>query len=67
MTSSEIKKLSDEQLKTKLREGRDELFALKQKASTEKAADTSIFSKKRASIARVLTEMNARRHSKAAK
>lgn len=63
MTPAEIKKLNPDQLKTKLREGRDELFALRQKNVTEKVADISSFKKKRKDIARVLTEMNARRHA----
>lgn len=67
MTPAEIKKLNADQLKTKLREGRDELFALRQKNVTEKVADISSFKKKRKDIARTLTEMNARRHAAAPK
>jgi ribosomal protein L29 len=63
MTPAEIKKLNPDQLKTKLREGRDELFAMRQKNVTEKVADISSFKKKRKDIARTLTEMNARRHA----
>lgn len=64
-TKNETKKLNDDQLKSKLRETRDELFGLRQKAVSEKVADSSVFKKKRAEIARTLTEMNARRLAKA--
>lgn len=66
-TNAQLKKSSDEQLTALLREGRDELFALKQKAVSEKVADNSVFKKKRADIARTLTEVNARRLAKTPK
>jgi ribosomal protein L29 len=66
MNSADTKSMNKEQLHGKLKELRGELFTLKQKMATEKVEDLSQFRKKRQDIARVLTEINARRHAAAA-
>jgi ribosomal protein L29 len=65
MNSADTKSMNKEQLHGKLKELRGELFTLKQKMATEKVEDLSQFRKKRQDIARVLTEINARRHAQA--
>ena len=60
--STETTKLSKEQLHGELKAGREQLFKLRQQAATDKVADTSSFKKSRKQIARLLTEINARRH-----
>jgi large subunit ribosomal protein L29 len=67
MTGAEVRKLSVQDLKSKLKEARESLFKLRMKASTEKVEKTSEFRASRRQIARLLTEVNARRHAAAKK
>ncbi len=67
MTGAEVRKLNTDVLKSNLKEARIELFNLRMKASTEKVEDNSTFGKSRKQVARLLTEVNARRHAEAAK
>lgn len=62
MTGEEVRKMSAEDLKTRLKNMRMELFKLRQKHVTEKVQKVHEFSEMRSDIARLLTEMNARRH-----
>ncbi|HZW06392.1 MAG TPA: 50S ribosomal protein L29 [Phycisphaerales bacterium] len=65
--ASETTSMSKEQLHGTLKTRREELFKLRQQAVTDKVADTSSFKKSRKEIARLLTEINARRHAAASK
>lgn len=65
--ANETKNLSKEQLHGKLKERREDQYKLRQQAVTDKVADTSSFKKTRKEIARLLTEINARRHAAANK
>lgn len=58
---AEIHKLSAEQLQAELAEARKRLYELRTQAVTEKIEDPTRFRKTRRSIARLLTEHNARR------
>jgi ribosomal protein L29 len=61
--ASETAKLSKEELHGTLKTRREELYKLRQQAVTDKVADSSSFKKSRKEIARLLTEINARRHA----
>ena len=61
MKATEVHKLSDEELTVESQRLRKRLFELRTQAVTEKIADTSQFGKVRKDIARVLTEISARR------
>jgi large subunit ribosomal protein L29 len=65
MEASEIRRMSDEELKGQLGVLRERLYRLRTQTVTEKVEDTSQLRKLRKDIARVLTEMNARRHAAA--
>jgi large subunit ribosomal protein L29 len=67
MTGAEVRKLNIDVLKGKLKEARQELFELRMKAATEKVEDNSRFRKSRKTVARLLTEVNARRHAQSSK
>jgi large subunit ribosomal protein L29 len=58
---SDIQKMKDEELPIELGKLRERLFTLRTQAVTEKVEDTSQYGKVRKDIARVLTEMTARR------
>lgn len=59
----EITKLSKEEIHGTLKTRREEFYKLRQQAVTDKVADISSFKKSRKEIARLLTEINARRHA----
>jgi large subunit ribosomal protein L29 len=61
MKAKEVHKLSDEELTVESQRLRKRLFELRTQAVTEKIQDTSQFPKVRKDIARVLTEISARR------
>jgi large subunit ribosomal protein L29 len=61
MKAKEVHKLSDEEIQVETDRLRKRLFELKTQAVTEKIADTSQFGKVRKDIARILTEVAARR------
>ena len=61
MKAKEVHKLSDEELTVESQRLRKRLYELRTQAVTEKIADTSQFGKVRKDIARVLTEISARR------
>jgi large subunit ribosomal protein L29 len=61
MKAKEVHKLSDEEIQVEADRLRKRLFELKTQAVTEKIADTSQFGKVRKDIARILTEVAARR------
>lgn len=61
MKAKEVHKLSDEELTVESQRLRKRLFELRTQAVTEKIQDTSQFPKVRADIARILTEISARR------
>lgn len=65
--ASETGNMSKEQLHGTLKTRREELYKLRQQAVTDKVADTSSFKKSRKEIARLLTEINSRRHAAAKK
>ena len=61
MKAKEVHKLSDDELQVETQRLRKRLFELRTQAVTEKIADTSQFRNVRKDIARVLTEVSARR------
>lgn len=65
MEASEIRRMSDDELKAQLGVLRERLYRLRTQMVTEKVEDTSQVRKLRRDVARVLTEMNARRHAAA--
>ena len=65
--AAQLRTLTGEELSAELREHRARLFTLRTQAVTEKVEDNSAFTATRRLVARVLTEMNARRHRAAAK
>lgn len=67
MATTEQANMSKEQLHGELKATREQLFKLRQQAVTDKVNDTSGFKKTRKQIARLLTEINARRHAAAKK
>jgi len=60
MKPTEVRKLSNDDLKGEAIRLRRELFDLRCQTTTEKVADNSRISKARKDLARVLTERNAR-------
>lgn len=60
MTGTEVRKLTDEQLKAELTDLRSKLLKLRSQAATEKVEDNSQFRKHRKDIARLLTERATR-------
>jgi large subunit ribosomal protein L29 len=64
---AQLRTLTDEELAGELREHRAHLYRLRTQAVTEKVEDNSEFAITRRLAARVLTEMNARRHKAAAR
>ncbi|MFM7053052.1 MAG: 50S ribosomal protein L29 [Planctomycetota bacterium] len=64
MKPAEVRKLSNDDLKTEATRLRRELFTLRCQSSTEKIADNSRIGKARKDLARVLTEQNARNTAK---
>ena len=61
MKAKEVHKLSDEEMDVEVHRLRRKLFELGTQAVTEKIQDTSQFKKIRKDIARVQTELSARR------
>lgn len=64
MTGQEVRKLSEQEIKTQIADLRMALFSLRQKSVTDKVEDISQFKKIRHDIARLTTEQTAR-HRKA--
>ncbi len=62
MTGQEVRKLSEQEIKTQIADLRTALFALRQKSVTDKVEDISQFKKIRHDIARLTTEQTARHH-----
>lgn len=60
MKSTELRKLSDEQLAQKLEDGRAELFNLRFQMATSQLDNTARVTTVKRGIARVQTEMRAR-------
>ncbi|KXB33039.1 50S ribosomal protein L29 [Atopobium deltae] len=60
MKSTELRKLSDEQLAQKLEDGRAELFNLRFQMATSQLDNTARVTTVKRDIARVQTEMRAR-------
>jgi len=65
MTGSEVRQMSDEEIRLELVKTRRRLFDLRQKAVSEKIADNAQFRNMRRDVARMLTEQTARRKAKA--
>lgn len=65
-TAEDVRKLTDEEVGIELSRLRNQLYALRSQSVTGKVEDNSAFRVTRRSIARLLTEKNARRHAKAA-
>lgn len=65
-SDGDVRKLTDEEVGIELKRVRGELYALRTQQVTGKVDDNSKFGKNRRSIARLLTESNARLHKKAA-
>ncbi len=61
MKAVEVHKLSNDEIKVEATRLRRRLFDLRAQTVTEKIEDTSQFKKTRKDLARVLTEMNARK------
>lgn len=64
MTGTEVRKLSDDQIKAEIKSLRERVYTLRVQATTEKVEDTSQFGKIRADIARLLGEQSARHQKK---
>ncbi len=60
MKASEVKELSAEDLKAKLKDSRSELFNLRFQMATSQINNTAEASRVKKDIARILTEMRAR-------
>lgn len=60
MTGSEVRKMSDEEIKVELARLRDKVYGLRTQGVTEKVEDNSQFTKLRRDIARLLTERTSR-------
>ena len=65
-TAEDVRKLTDEEVGVELSRLRNQLFALRTQAVTGKVENVADFKITRRSIARLLTEKNARRHRKSA-
>ena len=63
-TGEDVRKMTDEELGLELKRLRNELHTLRTQLVTSKVENTSGFRGTRRSIARILTETNARRHAK---
>jgi len=61
MTPTEVRQLSDEQIKGEIHAARDRLFKLRAQAVTEKVENTGLFRTTRKDLARLLTERTVRR------
>lgn len=61
MKAVEVHKLNNDEIKVEVNRLRRRLFDLRAQTVTEKIEDTSQFKKTRKDLARVLTEMNARK------
>jgi large subunit ribosomal protein L29 len=61
MKAVEVHKLSNDEIKVEATRLRRRIFDLRVQTVTEKIEDTSQFKKTRKDLARVLTEMNARK------
>lgn len=61
MKAVEVHKLNNDEIKVEATRLRRRLFDLRAQTVTEKIEDTSQFKKTRKDLARVLTEMNARK------
>ncbi len=64
-TAEDVRKLTDEEVGIELSRLRNQLYALRSTSVTGKVEDNSAFRITRRSIARLLTEKNARRYAKA--
>lgn len=65
MKAKEVHAMKIEELNLEVKNLRSKLFDLRSQVVTEKVEDTSQFRKVRADIARLLTEVNARRKAAA--
>lgn len=65
MEASQIRKMSDEEIRGVLSTTRGKLYQRRTQTVTEKVEDTSEIGKLRKDVARLMTEMNRRRHEKA--
>jgi large subunit ribosomal protein L29 len=65
--NKELRRMEDEELEIELKQLRRKHFDLKVQSVTEKITNTSQYTKIRREIARVLTEMQRRRETAAAK
>jgi ribosomal protein L29 len=65
MDSNQIRKMSDEEIRGTLSTTRGRLFQRRTQTVTEKVEDTSEIGKLRKDVARLMTEMNRRRHERA--
>lgn len=61
MKPVEIKSLRDDELTAEVKRLRKAIYGLRAQSVTEKIKDTSMFRKHRKDLARVLTELSARR------
>ena len=61
MKANEVRKLRDDELTAEVKRLRKKLFELRSQTVTEKIKDSSQFGKNRKDLARVLTEVSARR------
>ena len=67
MKATEIRELSTEDIKQRVQEEKKQLSKMKFNPSISPVEDTSLFKKTRKTIARLLTELNARKRQEAAK
>jgi large subunit ribosomal protein L29 len=67
MKATEIRELSTEDIKQRVQEEKKQLSKMKFNHSISPVEDTSLFKKTRKTIARLLTELNARKRQEAAK
>ncbi|QYU66665.1 50S ribosomal protein L29 [Leptolyngbya sp. 15MV] len=61
MTPTEVRQLTDDQLKAEVASTRNRLFKLRSQAVTEKVENTGQFRELRRDLARLLTERTSRR------
>ena len=67
MKAAEIRELSTEDIKQRVQEEKQTLSKMKFSHSISPVENTSLFSKTRKTIARLLTELNARKRQEAVK
>lgn len=67
MNGKEVRALKDAEIKVELERTRSKLYQLRSQTVTEKVENTAQFKQVKRDIARLLTERNSRRGSKAAK